>query len=221
MARRSASELRRPAPRLYLVTPPEDAATLGRDLDQAIAAADVAAVLLRLPPAGERALIDHVRAIAPMVQGKGAALILEGHPGIVARTGADGAHLVGIEAFTAAVGGLKPHRIAGAGGLRTRHDAMLAGERGANYVMFGEANGGEAAGPRPPFDAILAGIAWWAELFEPPCVGCAESLDEVAALAIAGADFVALGAFAFSDSRGPSAMIQAAAEMLTAAEPVK
>jgi thiamine-phosphate pyrophosphorylase len=226
MARRSKSELRRLAPRLYLVTPREDAATLGRDLDQALAAADVAAVLLRLPPAGERALIDRVRAIAPMVQGKGAALILEGHPEIVARTGADGAHLVGIDAFTAAVAGLKPDRIAGAGGLRTRHDAMLAGERGADYVMFGDANGSEAAGrqaagQRPLFDAILERIAWWAELFEPPCVGCAESLDEVAALATAGADFVALGAFVFSDSRGPSAIIQAAAELLTATEPVK
>ena len=36
-------------------------------------------------------------------------------------------------------------------------------------------------------------MAWWAELFELPCVGYAASLDEVGPLAQAGADFVALG----------------------------
>ena len=59
-------------------------------------------------------------------------------PQLAARAGADGAHLTGIEAFAAALGALKPDRIAGAGGLRSRHDAMLAAEAGADYVMFGE-----------------------------------------------------------------------------------
>ena len=67
-------------------------------------------------------------------------------PEIVARAGADGAHLTGIEAFMAAVESLKPAKIAGCGGVNSRDDAMLAGERGADYVMFGQA----AAGQRPP-----------------------------------------------------------------------
>ena len=33
---------------------------------------------------------------------------------------------------------LKPDRIAGVGGLSTRHDSMVAGETGADYVLFGE-----------------------------------------------------------------------------------
>src|SRR2546427_141128 len=77
------------------------------------------------------------------------------------------------------------------------------------------------AGGHPPFAELVERVAWWAELFELPCVGCAASLDEVGALAAAGADFVALGDFVFSDSRGPSAMIRAAAERLSAPEPVK
>lgn len=206
-----------PAPRLYLVAPRvESAQELGHDLDQVLAAADVAAVLLRLPDAGERALIAYATAIVPVVQGRGAALLLDGHPEIVAGAAADGVHLTGVDAFTAARDRLQPQRIAGVGGLRTRHDAMLAAERGADYVMFGEPDPGRA-----PFDAIVERVAWWAELFEPPCVGYAESLDEVAALAAAGADFVALGAFVFSDSRRACAMMQAAAERLTAPEPVK
>ena len=225
MAPRSEMKPARPAARLYLVIPPaDDAAALARTLDAALGEGEmaVAAVLLRLPDADEPALIRYAETIVPVVQRKGIALLLDGHAGLVARAGADGAHLTGIAAFTAVVAGLKPDRIAGAGGLGTRHDAMLAAERGADYVMFGEPAGGFAAGDRrPPFAAVVERIAWWAEVFEPPCVGHAEDLDEVAALAAAGADFVALGTFVFTDSRGVSAMIRAAAERLSASEPVK
>ena len=124
------------------------------------------------------------------MQETGAALLLDGHAEIAARAGADGAHLTGIEAFTAAVEGLKPARIAGCGGLHTRDDAMLAAERGADYVMFGEP---EADGQRPSFEAILERIEWWAEVFEIPCVGFAATPDEVGPLVAAGADFVAIG----------------------------
>ena len=129
-----------PAPRLYLVTPPiDDAAAFSRELSVALGAADIAAVLLRLAPSDERTLINRVKALAPVVQDKGAALLLDGHADIVARGGADGAHLTGIEAFTAALGTLKPARIAGCAGLASRHDAMTAAEQGADYVMFGDA----------------------------------------------------------------------------------
>src|SRR5262245_11158906 len=129
---------KRPAPRLYLVTPPVgETKAFARQLGEAVRAADVAAVLLRLTPAGERELVNRVKAIASVGQETGAALVLDGHADIAARAGADGAHLAGLAAFTAAVEGLKPARIAGCGGLNTRDDAMAAGENGADYVMFG------------------------------------------------------------------------------------
>jgi thiamine-phosphate pyrophosphorylase len=214
---------RPPAPRLYLVTPPvEDAGAFARQLDLALDAADVAAVLLRLPDAREDRLLEHVRLLAPPVQSRGTALILDGHPMMVARAGADGAHLTGVDALRAALPSLKPHCIAGAGGLDTRHDAMLAGEAGADYVMFGEPDGGSPPGGTRRFDAVVERVAWWAELFEVPCVGYAARLEEVATLAAAGADFVALGDFVFSDSPGPSAMIREAAALLSRRpEPVK
>ena len=108
------------------------------DLDAALVAGDIAAVLLRLEDADERTLIDRAKTIAAIAQRRDIALLLDGHPEIAARAGADGAHLTGTEALTAALGTLKPDRIAGAGGLHSRHDAMLAGESGADYVMFGE-----------------------------------------------------------------------------------
>jgi len=217
MAKPQPAEAQRPAPRLYLATPAvEDAAAFGDVLRATLAAADVAAVLLRLRPAGERDLINRVKALADVVQPTGAALVLDGFAEIAAKAGADGAHLTGIEQFTAAVDSLKPARIAGCGGLHTRHDAMLAAERGADYVMFGET---EAGGRRPSFESIAERIEWWAALFQIPCVGYAAGLHEVGALAAAGADFVAVGDDIWNDPRGPAAALAAAAGQLAVPEP--
>jgi thiamine-phosphate pyrophosphorylase len=181
----------RPAPRLYLITPRiEDAAAFVAPLTTALTASDVAAVLLRLADSDERSLINLIKALVPVVQSQDAALIVDGHAELVARGGADGAHLIGIAAFTEAVGHLKPERIAGAGGLASRHDAMLAAEAGADYVMFGEP---DANGARPDFAAVEERVIWWAEVFESPCVAYAASREEIAPLVAAGADFVALG----------------------------
>jgi thiamine-phosphate pyrophosphorylase len=215
-SRSKPAEPRRPAPRLYLVTPQEPAGLADR-LVQALGGADVAAVLLRLPDTDERAQINHAKALAPAVQETGAALLLDGHPDLAARAGADGAHLDGVDALGAALRTLKPARIAGCGGLATRHDAMLAAEAGVDYVMFGEP---DASGRRPSFDAIAERVAWWAQVFEVPCVGFAASLEEVEPLAAAGADFVAVGDCVFDDARGGSAAVADAARRLAAAETI-
>jgi thiamine-phosphate pyrophosphorylase len=210
---------RRPEPRLYLVSPEvADAAAFADTLAAALAGADVAAVLLRLAAGDERGLINIAKKLAPLVQSAGAACLIAGHPDIVARVGADGAHLTGIEAFTAAQAALQPDRIAGCGGLATRHDAMLAAEAGADYVLFGEP---DAAGYRPSFEAVAERVTWWAEIFEPPCVGFAVALAEVNALAAAGADFVALGDCVFADARGPAAALADAAQRLAQPEAVE
>ena len=203
---------RHPAARLYLVTPlvAEPAACAGA-LAAALAAADIAAVLLRLAVADERTLINRIKEIAPVVQERGAALLLDGRPELVARSGADGAHLTGTEAVKEAIAGLKPDRIAGVGGLASRHEAMLAAESGADYVMFGEP---DRAGKRPSFEAIHERVTWWTDVFEVPCVAYAAGFDEVDELA--AAEFVAVGEFIFSDSRGPAAAIADAATRLKA-----
>ena len=204
-----------PAPRLYLITPQlGDGEAFAHDIGAVLAAGDIAAVLLRLEPADERTMINRAKAIGAIVQHHDIALLLDGHPQLVARTGADGAHLTGIDALTAALPTLKPDRIAGAGGLRSRHDAMLAGEAAADYVMFGEP---DRRSGRPPLDAIEERLNWWSELFEATCVGYAASLDEVAPLRQAKADFVALGDWIWTHAQTPAAAIAAAAGLL--AEP--
>jgi thiamine-phosphate pyrophosphorylase len=202
----------RPAPRLYLVTPPvDDAAAFAAQLAAALQAGDVAAVLLRLAEAAERELTNIAKALSPVAQNKDVALLLAGHVDLVARSGADGAHLTGIADFTAALAQLKPDRIAGVGGLETRHDAMTAAELGADYVMFGEPG---SNGERPAFAAIEERIAWWAEVFEAPCVGFAAAIEEVAPLVKAGADFIALGDWVWRDSAAVAATIADAAQRM-------
>jgi thiamine-phosphate pyrophosphorylase len=216
----------RPRPRLYLFTPAlDDAASFAGAMDAALAAGDVAAVLLRLADADERTLINRTKALASVVQRREIALLLDGHPELVARAGADGAHLTGIEALRAALPTLKPDRIAGAGGLRSRHDAMLAGETDADYVMFGEpsplllrrAREDQGEGGRPSLLALQERLAWWAELFQPPCIGYAAYTDEVGPLAQAGADFVALGEWIWREPGGADKAVAAASKILAAA----
>jgi len=190
----------RPAPRLYLATPVvDDASSLAADLPGLLAAADIAAVLVRLKEADPRGMIARVKALAPAIQNAGSALLLDGHVELVARSGADGAHLCGIAALEEAAPSLKPDRIAGVGGLTTRHDSMAAGELGADYVLFGEP---DALGRRPSMEAIAERLGWWAELFEPPCVGYAASREEAHEFVLAGADFVLVGNLVWADPRG-------------------
>jgi thiamine-phosphate pyrophosphorylase len=219
MPSRPKQEIPRPAPRLYLITPSiSDASDFSSQLAAAVGAGDVAAALLRLSDAAERTLIDRVKALAPPVQDKGAALLLDGHTELVARGGADGAHLTGLAAFREAVDHLKPERIAGAGGLATRHDSMIVAEQGADYVMFGEPDPG---GKRPAFAAIEERVAWWGEVFEIPCVGYAASLAEIAPLVAAGADFVALGDFLWRDPRDITRTMDEATRLLRLPEPAE
>ncbi len=212
MASRPKQADPRPAPRLYLVTPVvADAQTFSGALAAALDAGDIAAVLLRMAEADERTQINCAKALCPLVQDKGAALLIDGYTDLVARAGADGAHVTGMAAFGDALERLKPDRIVGVGGLVTRHDAMLVAEGGADYVMFGEPG---ATGERPSLEAIEERVAWWAEVFEMPCVGYAASHEEIAPLAKAGADFVALGDWLWRDPQTiAAAIVRAAGEL--------
>ena len=70
----------------------------------------------------------------------------------------------------------------------SRHEAMEAGEAGADYVAFGIASMGDAG--RTKRDDL---VAWWAEIFESPCVMLdVEQVAEAAQGDRDGADFVAL-----------------------------
>ena len=195
-----------PTTRLMLVTPPvADAEAMAFCLMQAFAGGDVAAVLLRLTAGDERSRIDRVKRLAGPVQGNNVALLIEDSALVAARGGADGVHLTsGPDAIGEARSSLKTERIIGAGALRARHDAMDVGEAGVDYVMFGDPR---PDGSVPPLAAVVERAGWWAEIFETPCVAYAPDAESVPALVETGAEFIALGAWAFEDERDIRALV--------------
>ncbi|MDO9062653.1 MAG: thiamine phosphate synthase, partial [Bradyrhizobium sp.] len=78
-------------------------------------------------------------------------------------------------------------------------------------VLFGEP---DAQGLRPSVEAIAERLEWWAELFEPPCIGFAASLEEAREFAAAGADFVLVGDFIWADPRGAATALAEAEQTL-------
>lgn len=183
-----------PSGKLYLLTPP----LRGADLDAFVStlaamleAGDVACVLARVAPEAEGDAKKVASRLVEIAAAAGVALLIDNDPRLAARVGADGAHISMSGAMLSeALASLKPERIVGAGLLRTRDDAMNAGEAGADYVMFGEPR---RDGFTPPAEETIERVEWWAEIFEPPCVGYAATLADVGPLAEAGADFVAIG----------------------------
>ena len=191
-----------PRPRLALLTPyglgASEAEATAASLDAACAAGDVAAVILRLAASDERSLVALVKRLAPPAQERGAAVIVAvpGFAGdlvsVAARGGADGVHLdrADEETLRELRGRLRDGRILGTGGvLGSRDAAMIAGETGVDYLMFG---GLFPDGAAPDAEEVRERATWWAEIFETPCIAVATSGADVAALAATGAEFVGL-----------------------------
>lgn len=210
---RRAGEREQVKPRFILITPViEDAAAFLPRLESACTSADVAAVILRLAgedadliaPAEDSELVKRAKLLLTVAQRNGATCLLEGLPHLVNEAGADGTHMNDAYAVQATRATLK-ERIVGAGRLASRHDAMIAGEAGADYVMFGEP---DADGKRPGFDAVAERVNWWAELFQLPAIAYAGAESEIRGLVRAGADFVALGEEALWSVKGePAALL--------------
>ena len=205
-------------PRIVLVTPPVDgAARFAPQLASACSAADVAAVILRLAPGDDETQIRRVRDIVVALPPSGPILLLEGHAKLIAKTAADGVHLHGSDLVADVRKALRDERTVGAGRLQSRHDAMVAAESGADYVLFGEP---DANGRRPGLPAIIERLEWWSELFVIPCVAYAAKLDEMEELVAAGADFVALGEeTVWNAPEGHARALAAAMVHLAVAEP--
>ncbi|MEA1832464.1 thiamine phosphate synthase [Methylobacterium durans] len=166
-------------------------------LEAACGVGDVAAVILRLAPADERGLVGLVKRVVGVTQTHGAALVVA-CPGlagdivsVAARGGADGVHVdkAGADALRDLRDRLRDGRILGAGGIESRHAAMEAGEASIDYLMVG---GLYADGAAPDSDDVRERAAWWAEIFETPCIAVAASEAEIAGLAGTGAEFIGL-----------------------------
>lgn len=185
-------------PQFYLITPAIDDPLAFRPRFEAVLSTGAVSVVLgRFAASSDQDLRKRATALVSLVQENGAAFIMDcpDDPRIAARLGLDGVHLREPgPLLDEAIGSMKPDRIVGIGGLKARHDAMEAGERDVDYVMFGEQR---ADGSVPALTQTVERAQWWAEIFNVPCVAYAADLAAVEALAPTGAEFIALGPWVF------------------------
>jgi thiamine-phosphate pyrophosphorylase len=162
-------------------------------LEAALASGPIAAVSF-LPRAGQAFDARMLQPLVGIAQKAGAAALIIDDARLARTLKADGVHLWAGEAaanYQEARAILGRGAVVGADAGRSRDAAMHLGEDGADYVAFGVPDfvgDKQAAGERR-----LALVQWWAEIFEVPCVAFdVDDSEDAAALARAGADFVAM-----------------------------
>jgi thiamine-phosphate pyrophosphorylase len=142
---------------LYLIGPemPESPDVLIEKIRKTAAIQTVDAFLYILPETAAAPDFDAMKKVCAAVQKEGIAFILKGTPEQAAAGGCDGVHM----AFAPGIGTVRkkfPDRILGVL-CSSRHEAMTAGEAGADYIAFSGQDATE-------------NTVWWAELFTVPCV---------------------------------------------------
>jgi thiamine-phosphate pyrophosphorylase len=172
---------------LFLIAPPDiPADTLGPALKATFAEREVAALLLPRGTLSENAYKTLVKAIVPLAQKAGTAVLIEGQPGLVRVLGADGLHVTaGTEAVREAVSVLKPEMIVGVGNIHSRDDAMDQGELNVDYILFGPLSGEISANEREM-------ARWWAQTMEIPSV-LSDPRADYANFEAEGCEFIGLG----------------------------
>lgn len=182
-------------PRLYLIGP---AAIEAEDvflntLSAVFERARPAAFLLRKGSAGREAAGDFRR----LAMERETAFLVEDDLDLAQTVAADGIHLSDPSMTGQARNELAQDQILGVDVDRSRHDAMTAGEAGADYIAFGRWS-------RQPGPDLVDLVVWWRDLFVLPCLAYADGGDQAASLAEAGADFIAVSDAVWNDPESPA-----------------
>ena len=195
---------------MYLITPPEiDPAAFAPVLEAALSGGDVACLQLRLKEASDDEIRRATELLMPIAHAHDVAFLINDRPDLAAELGADGAH-VGQEdtPYAKARDILGPDAIVGVTCHASRHLAMVAGERGADYVAFGAFFPTTTKLPKASASPEI--LTWWSSLFEIPCVAIGGiTVDNCAELVQAGADFLAVSAGVWNYADGPAAAVAA------------
>jgi thiamine-phosphate pyrophosphorylase len=191
-------------------------------LAAALSAAGFACVIIA-PAPGTGLDAGAARPLIEAAQGRNAAALIADDAQLARTLRADGVHLglakAPASAYGVARGVVGDAGIVGVDVGISRHDAMTVAEQGADYVAFGApVRLKERAKARARRDGL---IAWWAEIFEAPCVALdAETPEEAQALARAGADFVGVRLAAEASAAATRAWVAAIAAALGVRAPV-
>lgn len=205
--------------RIVLISPAgETADSFAAKFSAAIAGGDIASILLPANGMDEAAYQAFAERIVPIAQAAGIAALIVDDTRIAGRVKADGIHIDGGKAALAeAVESFQAKMAVGAGGVKSRDDALELGEERPDYVFFGRF--GYDNKPEAHHRNLSLG-SWWAEMVEIPGIVMAGSdLASVETVAATGADFVALSAAVFGEGVDPKAAVERANALLDQAAP--
>lgn len=206
------SDPQRERPRLYLITPPQ-IADIPAFVDQfraAIQGGDIASLQIRLKR-GDQIDTAATRELAQTIKriclAEHIALIINDSPQLARALEADGVHLglddMDIAEARSIVG---EDMIIGATCKNSRHQAMIAGEAGADYVAFGAFYPTQTKASTTPADPEV--LTWCQMFLTLPCVAIGGiKLENAAPLISAGADFLAVSSGVWDHQDGPAAAV--------------
>ena len=198
----------RPPCQLYLVSPAAVDASFEEALKAALGAGPVAAFQLRLKGLDDHAFARAAEPLQRICADHEVAFIVNDSMSLAKRLGADGVHLgQGDGDPREARALLGPSAQIGVTCHDSRHLAMEAGDKGADYVAFG------AFFPTTTKDTLYRPdpsiLSWWARLFELPSVAIGGITPRNGrALVEAGADFLAVCNAVWSHDAGPAAAVR-------------
>ncbi len=198
---------------LYLIVPPDADRDMAVQLAEAGNSGRIACALLQCEPNGlvkrhnaERLLRVTRRVKLPLLFERDIAAAVE--------LRASGVHIPADEdLYHEARARLGGDAIIGAACELSRHDALLLGELGADYVAFDGPLNDEPDSVEMGLEEL---IRWWSETVTVPCVGWDSTNGrEVQRIVDAGADFVALGNSVWRHPEGPAAAVRLLRDQLT------
>lgn len=198
--------------RLVLLNPPgQEWREIAERTREALGGGDIASILLWQSQLNEDDFQRLCETLVPDGQEAGIAMIVAGETRIARRVGADGIHAEK-RADLACEAERADGLILGAGGVKTRHEALELGELRPDYMLFGRP--GYDTHPEPhPRNLSLA--QWWSEMVEIPCIVLAgSSMESVQTAAGTGAEFVAASAAIFNSVLNPAEAVREANRLL-------
>ena len=196
--------------RLYLITPPRiDGPSFAETLAVALDAGDVACVQLRLKEIGDDEIRRAADRLRPVAQDRGVAFIMNDRPDLARDTGCDGVHVGQEDAcYEDARALLGPDAIVGVTCKSSRHLAMEAAEKGADYVAFGAFFPSSTKDRTHPADPEI--LEWWHELTTVPSVAIGGiTAENCPVLVRASADFMAVVSAVWNHPEGPATAVKA------------
>ncbi len=205
--------------RLYLITPPAfDIETFAESLAEALDAGDVASVQLRLKGVEDDTIRRTAETLTTLVREREAAFILNDRPDLAKELEMDGVHIgqedVSYDIARATVG---KDAIVGVTCHDSRHLAMLAAEKGADYVAFGAFFPTSTKAAKTVATPEIIEI--WSETTIFPCVAIGGiTPDNCLPLVAAGADFLAVSAGVWNHPQGPASAVRKFNEIISKIE---